>query len=235
MLIHCLDSYDYIQAVRQLQHGELLTDIDRFLLFTCWEYIPFASTNMRQTVRSIKSGNLIQETYDQLLIRFEHALNEPPPIAPSSVAYIFERCCQLLNIHNLQSFDEHANHIVDHLTKTLENSSSATTNTNDDALIAVALEALYNLSKNTDIRSIIKKRHLTPLLHKYTSNQFNAGTRQLALNTLAQVIDEEEINKNPTEITASFINQLKQLDPNGYNADVDDALSSLKGMIFTER
>ncbi len=232
MVISSLDSYDYIQAVRQLQHGEPLTDIDRFLLFTCWEYIPFASTNIRSSVKNYNSVDLIQQTYDELLTRLEHALNEPPPVAPPAIAYIFERCSQLLNIHNLHSFDKHANHIVDHLTKILQNSS---TNTNDDALIFVALEALYNLTKSKDIRPIIKKHQIISLVNKYTSTEFNLQIRQLAWNILAQIMDEEEINKNPAEITASFLNQLKQIDPNGQSSDVDNALSSLKGMIYSQR
>ncbi len=234
MVINSLDSYDFVQVMRQLQNGTPLTDIEHYLLLTCLEYLTSESLTKQNIFTQITSIDLIHNLSDALLTQLEHAFNEPPPIAPLVLAYILERCCQLLNIHNLRSFDKHANHIVDHLTKVLRNLSSAT-NANDDTLISVALEAFYNFTKNTDIRLIIKKRHLTPLFKKYTSNQIDPEMRQLALNILAQIMDEEEINKNLTEITASFINQLKQLDPNGYNADVDDALSSLKGMIFTER
>jgi hypothetical protein len=32
-----------------------------------------------------------------------------------------------------------------------------------------------------------------------------------------------------------FIDELKQLDPNGYNPNVDDAPSSVKGMMFRKQ
>jgi hypothetical protein len=62
-----------------------------------------------------------------------------------------------------------------------------------------------------------------------------AEKRKLAFAILAQIMDEQEINDHASEITAVFIDQLKQLDPNGYNPNVDYALSSLKGMIVRER
>jgi hypothetical protein len=59
--------------------------------------------------------------------------------------------------------------------------------------------------------------------------------RRLASVILAEILYEEEINNNPREITAFFINELKQLDPNGSNPNVDDALSSVKGMMFRKQ
>ncbi|CAF1272030.1 unnamed protein product [Rotaria sordida] len=35
LVLNCLDSYDYVYAMRQQQYGASLTDIDRFLLFIC--------------------------------------------------------------------------------------------------------------------------------------------------------------------------------------------------------
>jgi hypothetical protein len=232
VVISCLDSYDYIQSIRQLQHGENLTDIDRFLLFTCWEHIPFASTMSRKSFNGPNSVNFIQYVYDTLLERLERALDEPPPVAPPSFGYIFERFHQLLNIHNLQSFDKHTPYIIDHLTKILQNSPAP--NTDDDVIVLITLEAFYSLSKNADICAVMKKRQLVPLFKKYVST--NTGEkRKLAFDILAEIMDEQEINTHSSKITAFFIDELKHLDPNGYNPDVDNALSSLKGMVFREK
>jgi hypothetical protein len=232
VIISCLDSYDYIQAVRQLKRGEKLSDIDRLLLFTCWQYIPFGSTASRTTSSGSNSIKFVQNFYDTILTRLENAIDEPPLIATPYLAYIFERCNQLLSIHNLSSFDKHAPEVIDRLTKILQNSQAA--NTNDDALILVILEAFYNLTKIPDIRPIMKKRQLSSLFNKYTSIDMGEK-RKLASVILAEILDEQEINNNPREITAFFINELKQLDPNGYNPNVDTTLSSLSGMMFRKQ
>jgi hypothetical protein len=185
---------------------------------------------MKSSMKDHNSIDLIEQTYDGLLTRFEEVLYKPAPIAPPALIYIYERCIQLLNIHNLRSFDKHANHVVDHLTNVLQDLS---TKTNNDESISIPLKALYNLSRNTDIRAIIKKHQITSLLHKYTSTPFSTEIQQLAWNILAQIMDEEEINKSPAEITASFLNQLKPIGTNTHNHDVDNALSSLKGMIYS--
>jgi hypothetical protein len=224
VVVNCLDSYDYIQAIRQLQHDELLTDIDRFLLFTCWEYVPLKSMTTKDSTNVPTPNDLAQNVYDDLLKRLEQALDEPPPISPPSLAYIFERCTQMLNIQNLRSFEKHANHIVDHLTKMIEQSQST-----DEALDTIALEAFDNLSKNPDIRAIMKKRQLTSLFKKYTPTSMGER-RQLAFSILAQIMDEQEVKDKPDEMTAVFIEQLKELDPKGYNPKLDGTLTSLKGM-----
>jgi len=232
VIISCLDSYDYIQAVRQLKRGEKLSDIDRLLLFNCWEYIPFTSTDSRIASSGPNSMLFVENFYDTILTRLESALDEAPPITTLSLAYIFERCNQLLNIHNLSCFDKHAPQIIDRLKKMLQNSQA--TNDNDDALTIAILEAFYNLTKNPDIRPIMKKRQLTSLFKKYISTDMGEK-RKLALGILAEILDEEEINNNSHEITAFFVNELKQLDPNGYNPHVDTTLSSLSGMMFREK
>jgi hypothetical protein len=232
VIISCLDSYDYIQAVRQLKRGEKLSDIDRLLLFTCWQYIPFVSTTSRTTSNRSNAINFVQNFYDTMLTRLEGALDEPPPITTPYLAYIFERCNQLLSIHNLSSFDKHAPEVIDRLTKILQNLQA--TNTNDDALILVALEAFYNLTKIPDIRPIMKKRQLSSLFKTYISIDMGEK-RKIALGILAEILDEQEINNNSREITAFFINELKQLDPNGYNPNVDTTLSSLLGTMFREK
>jgi hypothetical protein len=232
VIISCLDSYDYIQAVRLLKRGEKLSDLYRLLLFTCWQYIPFASINSRTASSGPNSINFVQNFYDTMLTRLEGAFDAPPPITTTYLAYIFERCNQLLSIHNLSSFDKHAPEVIDRLTKILQNLQA--TNTNDDALILVILEAFYNLTKIPDIRPIMKKRQLTSLFKQYISIDMGEK-RKLALGILAEILDEEEINNNSREITAFFINELKQLDPNGYNPNVDTTLSSLSGMTFREK
>jgi hypothetical protein len=228
VVIHSLDSYDYIQSLHQLQHGEALTDIDRFLLFTCWEYIPFATANSRYSISTLNINQIIEHVYDNLLTRLERALDEPPPIAPPSLAYIFQRCYQLLSIDNLGSFDKHAHYIIDHLTKMLQKPVSTITNDDDEALINVALEAFSNLSKNSNIRLIMKKRQLTPLFMQYTPPEMGEK-RKLAFAILAQIMNEQEIKDNPAAMTGVFIDQLKQLDPKKYNPDLDSPLSSVKG------
>jgi hypothetical protein len=218
--------------MHELQHGKSLTNIEHYLLFTCWEYLSATSLTKQDPFTQTTSIDLIHYLSDELLTRLERVLDQPPPIAPSSLAYIFERSHQLLNIPNLRSFDKHANYIIDHLTKILQN--SLPTNINDDQLIVIALEAFYNLSKNTHFCAIMKKRQLTSLFNKYTSIEMG-GKRKLAFSILAEIMDEQEINNNSSEIIAFFIDELEQLDPNRYNQNVDCALSSTKGMIFREK
>jgi hypothetical protein len=80
----------------------------------------------------------------------------------------------------------------------------------------------------------MKKRQLTSLFNKYTSIEMGEK-RKLAFSILAEIMDEQEINNNSSEIIAFFIDELEQLDPNRYNQNVDFALSSMKGMIFREK
>ncbi|CAF4830234.1 unnamed protein product [Rotaria sp. Silwood1] len=231
LILNCLDSYDYIQALRQMQDGATLTDIDRFLLFTCWEYLPIVSLSSQTSVYSLYKPDLVYNIYDELLTRLEHALDQPP-ITSSALSYIFERCQQLLSIPQLPSFDKHAQIIIDRLIKFLGNLSL--TNPNDDALIIVALEAFYNLSKNSDIRTIMRKRHLTSFFNKYTSSGMGKK-RKLAFDILAEIMDEQEINNNSSEITSIFIDQLKDLNPNEYNPHLDSTLSSLQALMQHEK
>ncbi|CAF3427646.1 unnamed protein product [Rotaria sp. Silwood1] len=231
LILNCLDSYDYIQAVRRFQSEETYTDMDDFLLFTCWDYMPFDALLSQSSNSSLSKIDSINHFYDELLTRFEHALDQPP-ITYSGLYYIFERCQQLLSIPKLPSFDKHAQIIIDHLIKMLENLSS--TNSNDDALIIVALEAFYNLSKIPDIRTIMKKRHLTSLFNKYTDVEMGEK-RKLAFDILAEIMDEQEINNNSSEIISVFTDQLKELNPNEYKPDIDNTLSSLQALMQYEQ
>ncbi|CAM4811303.1 unnamed protein product [Rotaria magnacalcarata] len=229
LIFNCLDSYDYAQALRQLQDGESPHEIASFLLYTCWEYVPFNSNNANTTAYSTA---FIDQFYDDALTRFEITLDQEPSMSSNALTYIFERCQQLLNIQNFSSFDKHANNIIDRLTKMLE--TVATTNPdNDNEKNIVALNAFLNLSKNVDIRTIMRKRQLTSLFNEYTSNE--AGEQQkLALSILAEIMDEKEINDNPTEMAKIFIDQINKLDPNKYDPDVDNTLSSLNAMMQHE-
>ncbi len=110
------------------------------------------------------------------------------------------------------------------MTKILQNSQA--TNTNDDPLIVVILEAFYSRTKIPDILPIMKKRQLSSLFNKYTSTDMGKK-RKLAFSILAEIMEEQEINNNPPAITDFFIHELKQLDPN-----VHAALLSVKGMMF---
>jgi hypothetical protein len=231
--MNSLDSYDFIQVMQQLQHGKPLTDIEYYFLFTCWEYLSVISLTKQELFTQPTSIDLIHYLADELLTRLERLLDESPSITPRSLAYIFEQCHQLLNIDNLRSFDKHAPHVIDHLTKILQNSPAR--NIKVDARSVVALDAFYNLSTNADICAVMKKRQLVPLFKKYISTTNIDEIRKLAFNILAQIMDEQEINSNPSEITRVFIDELKHLDPNGYNSDVDNALSSLKGMMIREK
>jgi len=51
--------------------------------------------------------------------------------------------------------DKHASDVIDRLTKRLQNPPAA--KANDDTLVVVTLEAFYNLTKNPDISSMMKK------------------------------------------------------------------------------
>ncbi|CAF2736382.1 unnamed protein product [Rotaria sp. Silwood2] len=232
LVLNCIDSYDYIQAVHQFQNDETLNDIDQFLLFTCWEYIPVIALPLQDPKDSLYQIDIIHDIYDQLLTRFEDTLDQSPTISPSSLSYIFDRCEQLLSVAKLSSFDKHAPNIIDYLIKIFENLS--VTNPNDDALIMAALEAFSNLSKNSDIRAIMKKLHLTSLFKKYTPIEMGEK-RKLAFAILAEIMDEQEINNNPSEITAVFTDQLKELNPNKYEPDMNNALSSLNALMQHEQ
>jgi hypothetical protein len=230
--LNSLDSYDFTQVIPQLQNGKQLTNIEHYLLLTCWEYLSATTVLKQDSFTEPTSIDLIHYLSDELLKRLEQTLDKRSPIPPTALASIFERCHELLNIHSLRSFDKHAPEIIDRLTKRLQNPQA--TNTNDDALILVTLEAFYNLTKNPDICLIMKKRQLTSLFKKYTSIDMGEK-RKLAFSILAEIMDEEEINNNPHEITAFFIDELQQLDPTEYNPNVDGALSSVKGMTFREK
>jgi hypothetical protein len=232
VVLNSLDSYDFNKVIHQLQKGEQLTDSEHYFFYTCWEYLSAASLIKQDSFTEPNSIDLIHYLSDELLTRLEQALDKQSPISTTFLANIFERCNQLLSIHNLRSFDEHAPNIIDRLIKRLQNPPATTIN--NDALIIVILEAFYNLTKNPDIRTIMKKRQLSSLFSKYTSVHMGKK-RKLAFAILAEIMDEQEINNNPREITAFFINELKQLDPNGYNPNVDGALSSVKGMMFREQ
>ena len=224
--MNCLDSYDYVQAVQQLQRDQPLNDIDRFLLYTCWEYLPFASAPSPAATGSTKADHIVQHVYNELLNRLEHAAEQPPPFTPASLAYIFERLGQLLSIPNLRSFDKHANLVLDRLVKMLQIQTSATPQ--DEPLMLVILEAFQNFAKIPDTRALIKNRQLTPLFRSYTSTP-NEDQRKLAFGILAEIMDEKEINKNAAEITSVFVGQLSALNPNQYNPECDSTLSTLQG------
>ncbi|CAF4238369.1 unnamed protein product, partial [Rotaria socialis] len=232
LVMDWLDSYDFTQAVHRLEHGEKIADIEVTILFTCWEYICSSFLIKQDCSASITSIDLIQDICDELLTRLEYALDQPPPIAPKALAHIFKRCQQLLTVHNLSSFDKHAQNIIDRLTRMLRN--PLPTNADDEALISVALKSFYNLSQNYDVRTIMRGRRLTPLFHKYETTQ--VGEKQkLALAILAEIMNEQEINNNPSEITNFFLNQLKQLNPNEYNSNLDNTLSSLDVLMQYEQ
>ncbi|UJR27607.1 hypothetical protein I4U23_008888 [Adineta vaga] len=231
LIMNSLDSYDYRQIMLRLQHGQSLTDIDYFLFLTCWQYLSSRSLTKENFSISLNETDLLHFLVDELITRLEYAIDELLSIAPPSLAYIFERCHQLLTIHNLASFDKHANYIIDRLTHILQN--QLTTNSQDQALIIVALDAFHDLTKTSDIRAIIKNRQLTSLFRNFTSTE-NNDQRKLAFGILAEIMDEQEINKNPEEMTTIFIDQLKQLDPKEYNPDLDNILSTIKVLIQHE-
>ena len=229
MIICCIDSYDYLEALRHLQYGQPLTEMDHFLLFTCWEYLPFLSTNLRYPQDKAYFIDLSQHLYDQLLNRLEYTLNEPPLPTPA-LTYILERYCQLLQIPDLVSCDQHANYIINYLSNILQILSP--TKFKHHNSISLALQTLYHLVNHPYIRSLIRKRRLTSLFNKYTSPDTPEQIRQLAFAILAHTIDEQDINKDPTNITAAFLDQLTQLHPHIHNPHLDVTLASLKGIIF---
>ncbi|CAF2134042.1 unnamed protein product [Rotaria magnacalcarata] len=232
LVIDWLDSYDFTQAVHRLEHGEKIADIEMTILFICWEYMCSSFLIKQDCSASITSIDLIQDICDELLTRLEYALDQPPPIAPEALAHIFKRCQQLLKVHNLSSFDKHAQNIIDRLTRMLRN--PLPTNADDEALIIVALKSFYNLSQNCNVRTIMRDRRLTPLFHKYKTTE--VGEKQkLALAILAEIMNEQEINNNPSEITTFFLDQLKQLNPNEYISNLDSTLSGLNALMQYEQ
>ncbi|CAF2349468.1 unnamed protein product [Rotaria sp. Silwood2] len=173
LVIDWLHSYDLVQAANRLEHSKLLPVIEHYLLFICWEYLCSTCLVKQDYSTQITSMNIIQSICDKLLTHFEHALDRPPPLTFPSLSYIFKRYQQLLNVPQLPSVDKHATNIIDRLIKILQSPSS--NNPDDDALIILALETFYNLSKNSDIRAIMKKLHLTSLFKKYTPIEMVLG------------------------------------------------------------
>ncbi|CAF1013086.1 unnamed protein product [Rotaria sordida] len=232
LVIDWLHSYDLIQAATRLEHDELLSNIEHYLLLICSEYLCCTYLTKQDCSTEITSIHIIQSICNELLTRFEYALDQSSSITSSDLSYTFERCQQLLNVHNLPSFDKHAQNIIDHLIKILQNPSS--TNPNDDALIIVALKTFCNLTKNSEIRMIMKKRRLIYLFNRYTDIEMGEK-RKLAFEILAEIMDEQEVNDNSSEITSIFIDQLKQLNQNEYNPNLDNTLSSLNALIQHEQ
>lgn len=226
VIINCIDSYDYLEALCHLQYNQSLNDMDHFLLYTCWEYIPFLSTNLRHSADKSHFIDLSQQVYDRLLTKLECVLNEPSHSTPA-IAYILERYCQLLQIPDLDSCDKHANYIINYLSNILQISSPVKSKHRTN--ISLALQTFYNLASNLHIRSLIRKRRLNSLFNKYASSDIQEPTRQLALAILAQTMDEQDVNKNSAQITAAFLEQLNQLDPNIYNPHLDITLAGLTG------
>ena len=194
VIMNSLDSYNYQQVMRQLQHGQSLTDIEYYLFYTCWQCLSSKSLTQQNSWKQPTSIELIHYLVDELLTRLEHTLDEPATIAAPSIAYIFQRYRQLLNVHNLRSFDKHAHYIIDHLTHILQEQLSA--NPQDQPLITVALEAFHNLSKNIDIVTIMRQRQLNSLFRNYASTG-KSEQRKLIFDILAETMD---MNKKLTII-----------------------------------
>lgn len=224
-----MDSYDYLEALCHLQDSQPLNDMDYFLLYTCWEYIPFRSTNLRHSTDRSHFIDLSQQVYDRLLTKLEYILNESSHPTPA-MTYILERYCQLLQISDLDSCDKHANYIINYLANILQISSP--TKPKHGTNISLTLQTFHNLVSNLHIRSLIRKRRLISLFNKYASSDVEEPIRQLALAILAQTMDEQDVNKNPIPITAAFLDQLTQLDLNTHNPNLDTILSGLAGMLF---
>ena len=231
MVVNSLDSYDFIQVMRQLENGKPLTRIEHYLLSTCWQYLSSKSESKPKLSSEMTSIDLIYCISDALLVQLTHALDEPAHILPHVFSYILERYQKLLSLPNLPSCDRHANYIINYLANILQISSS--TNTAHTKNIFLALQTFHNLVNNSHIRSLIRKRHLTSLFNECASSNIDEQTRQLVLSILAHTIDEQEVNKNPTQIIAAFLEQLTQLEPDTHHPQLDATLANLKGMIFT--
>ena len=222
--MNCLDSYDYIHAINQLQRGETLTDVDRFLLYECWAYVPFLSlAKPSSTIEAIPIESP-PKVYDQLLSHLEHALKQPSIVNASALTYIFERCQQLLLIRPLPSFDHHASIIIDHLITLLQTEQSLT---------IIVLKALQRLSTHPDFRPIMQQRQISTHLLPFTNDHQHERQRTLALAILAQVIDEKQLTttdrNTADQMMSVFIDQLQHLDPRRYSAELDTTLASLQG------
>ena len=228
--LDCLNSDEYVQAVRRLQQGEALNNIDRFLLFNCWDYVAFLTNSKRDSSLLTVCDGKMQQMCDEILTRLEWALDQPVPMAPPSVAYIFHRCQQLLTIHNFSAFEKHANRLIDRLVNILVQPSSTS---DGPACSHVALEALHNLAVNSDVRTLIQGRQLAALVSKYTSSD-SLEQRTLAFATLAQIIDEREANSRSVEMVTVFIEQLEQGNPAVTNPFLDIVLSSVKALMQHE-
>ena len=211
-----MNSNDFIQAISSFPLDNLHYDeIDRYLLFSCWD------DALKPT--DIES---LHPIYDQLLTRLELVLQTSSALAPPFLAYILLRCFQLLSIPHLASFDQHATHLISHLTHLLQQPQQ------DSPIVIAALEAFDNFVNHDQLRATIKQQpQLTTLFTSFTDKQQLNQVRKLAFAILAQIIDEQQLaqHANIPEMMRVFIEQLDQLDPNGYNEEADTALASLRG------
>ncbi|CAM2701275.1 unnamed protein product [Rotaria socialis] len=189
LMMDWLDSYDCIQAVRRLEHGEELTNIEFSVLLTCWEYICSKSLIKQDFSTRITSIDLIDKICDELLIRVEHILEHAQVLAPEVLSHILERCQQQLNVHNLPSFDTHALTIIHHLTNMLKNPLSTTTD--NEALIFVALQAFRSFSRNPAFLAIMKRCSLTTVFNAYASSS-SSHIKKSAADILTRITDEHE-------------------------------------------
>ena len=228
--LDCLNSDEYVHAVRRLQQGEVLNAIDRFLLFTCWDYVAFLTNSQRDSSLLTVCDSKMQQICDEILTRLECALDHPLPMAPPSVAYIFHRCQQLLTIHHFSAFEKHAHCLIDRLVNILVQPNATS---DRPACILVALEALHNLAVNSDVRTLAQGRQLVALVSKYASSD-SLEQRTLAFATLAQIINEQEANSASVEMVTVFIQQLEQGNPTEFNPCLDIALSSVKALMQHE-
>lgn len=230
MVYNCIDSFDYLYALQHIQKDEPLTEVETFLLYDCWKYIPFIGLSSKYATGASDSNTYVNNIYDDFLRKFEEALDQQPSTTPAGLTYIFERCEQLLNIPNLPSLNKHTQNLIDRLVKILQNPS--TNNSNNDELHTAALKAFHGLSKNSDIRAIMKQRNLTSLFHQYTPVSMGEK-RKLAYYILGEIMNEDDL-VDASDITRFFIEELKQLDPHQHNPMLDETLASLNGRIFIQ-
>lgn len=231
MVLNCVHSYDYIHSIKQFQDGAPLTEIDGFLLHTCWKYIPFRQITPADLSKPYLAVNLVNEAYDDLLSKLYDALNRPEPMVSDAKIYILEKIAQLLNIPDLPSLNRHANRIVDYLINQIKSSNASSQDQQQPSLNHILLKALATLANNPHLVAILRHRNIAHELKPFIEPNTDPAHRQLAFAVLAQIMDENTTIEHPDRIMTEFISQLKHLDPHGYNDQADLSLTSIRGSL----
>ncbi|CAF1178304.1 unnamed protein product [Didymodactylos carnosus] len=243
-ITNCINSLDYINALKQLQRVPIiLSSADKFLLYTCFEYFPKRCPEDSKQNIVIEFCNVMLERYEYMLeclLSSNVQFNKHPVIR--SLEYIFNIFYLLLDANVPNAFIKHEK-IINHLLTILSNQNlfdCLELNPDDDinyfdtpsatTLMLSAIKTFHAASSNPDLLPIIKDKQKTKLFLKLSTVNHNE-IKMYANNIMANTISEHEIEcmGNAQEMTLMYIDKLKEI-PND-SKEASKLLSGLKALI----